>query len=323
MAESTALATTQPTRLEKSSPFSFAPTNFSEALQFADRLANSELVPKAFQKKPQDILVAMQLGAEVGLAPMQSLKSIGVINGMPSLYGDGFLAVIMGHPQFEWIKEDNLEDIAKNKAATCTIKRRGMEPHTVTFTEEMAKSAGLLGKAGPWTQYKPRQMQMRARGFCGRDTFADALRGIGLYDEIADYDTIDAVPSQPKPQGHIAVPTVNANTTLTEVLLKKDAAPPQQEQQPAETAPEAAAENPDAEPVDPEMVKALEAEAKKWAVDYYHAYQAAGKSPADSKAFLVKQFDVDDSRKVPVAKRDYAMEQAKAGFPVMAVEEKF
>src|SRR6185437_10998228 len=63
----TALSTTQPSKLEKSSPFSFAPTNFSEALQFADRLAKSELVPKAFQGKPQDVLVAMQLGAEVGL----------------------------------------------------------------------------------------------------------------------------------------------------------------------------------------------------------------------------------------------------------------
>ncbi len=46
----------------------FAPVTFTEARQFAEELASSSLVPKAYTGKPQDILVAMQWGAEIGLA---------------------------------------------------------------------------------------------------------------------------------------------------------------------------------------------------------------------------------------------------------------
>jgi hypothetical protein len=268
----TALQVASSSRIERSQPFSFAPTNFREAIDLADRLAQSELVPKGFRGKPQDILVAMQMGAEVNLSIMQSLKSIAVINGMPSLYGDGFLAVIMSHPAFEWIKEDNLEDIAKNRRATCTIKRRGAEPHTVTFTLEMAQKAGLIGKAGPWTQYEPRQFQMRARGFCGRDTFADALRGIVLADEAYDMNPVDVAPEQPKIQATIVVPTEKA--------LSTPAAGPQPAQEQVNAVQEEK----------PSTITIPEAK------DFYKAYSASGWLPEESKAWLKATYDITDSR---------------------------
>ena len=66
-----------------------------------------------------------------------------------------------------------------------------------------------------------------------------------------------------------------------------------------------------------DTAKALEAEAKKWATEYFAAYKAAGKTPDESKAFIKKHFNIEDSRQVPSAKREFAMEQAKSGFPVM------
>lgn len=66
--------------------FSLAPQNLDEALKFADYLANSDIVPKDFQKKPANILVAVQWGMELGLQPMQAMQSIAVINGRPSLW---------------------------------------------------------------------------------------------------------------------------------------------------------------------------------------------------------------------------------------------
>ena len=62
----------------------FAPATLTEAIQFSDMLANSSMVPKAYQGKPQDILVCVQWGYEMGLAPMQALQNIAVINGKPS-----------------------------------------------------------------------------------------------------------------------------------------------------------------------------------------------------------------------------------------------
>ena len=66
----------------------FAPATLTEAIQFSEMLANSSMVPKAYQGKPQDILVCVHWGYEMGLAPMQALQNIAVINGKPSVYGD-------------------------------------------------------------------------------------------------------------------------------------------------------------------------------------------------------------------------------------------
>ncbi len=51
------------------------------------------------------VLVAMQWGAEIGLAPMQALQNIAVINGKPSVYGDAAMALVQASPHCEDIYE--------------------------------------------------------------------------------------------------------------------------------------------------------------------------------------------------------------------------
>ena len=53
----------------------FAPVTLDEAMRFSDMLAKSQMVPKAYQGKPEDVLVAIQWGRELGLAPLQALQS--------------------------------------------------------------------------------------------------------------------------------------------------------------------------------------------------------------------------------------------------------
>src|SRR5690606_41914131 len=52
-----------------------------------------------------------------------------------------------------------------------------------------AKTAGLVGKQGPWSQYPKRMRQMRARGFALRDMFADVLRGMPVAEDLQDMPT--------------------------------------------------------------------------------------------------------------------------------------
>lgn len=183
--------TTAIERVEKALPqrvptTTFAPTNLAEAMRFAEILAKSGMVPKEYVEKPEAIVVAIQMGMEVGLQPMQAIQNISVINGRPSIWGDGALALVKTHPEFEYIKEDDLEAIRKNSKAVCSIKRRGQPEVKVTFSVEDAKMAGLWGRTGPWTTYWPRMLQMRARGFAIRDSFPDALKGIILREEAMD-----------------------------------------------------------------------------------------------------------------------------------------
>ena len=176
----------------------FAPTTFTEARQFAEELASSSLVPKAYTGKPLDVLVAMQWGAEIGLAPMQALQNIAVINGKPSVYGDAAMALVQASPSCEGIEEFfEGTDGTGNYTAVCIAHRKGRKPVTARFSVEDAKRAGLWGKQGPWTQYPKRMLQMRARGFALRDAFPDALKGLITVEEAQDFPD-EAKPRPPK-----------------------------------------------------------------------------------------------------------------------------
>ena len=168
----------------------FAPRNLADAMKFAEILASSGMVPKDYAGKPGAIVVAIQMGMEVGLQPMQAIQCIAVINGRPAIWGDGALALVKTHPEFEWIKEDDLDTVRKNSAAKCIIKRRSQPEVVMTFTMEDAKKAGLQGKQGPWSTYPNRMLQMRARGFAIRDAFPDALKGIITAEEAQDIPPI-------------------------------------------------------------------------------------------------------------------------------------
>lgn len=166
-----------------------APTNMKEAMEFAGLLAKSDIVPKDYQGKPGNVLVAIQWGMEIGLQPMQAMQNIAVINGRPSIWGDAMIALVRACPAFEYITETQTD-----REATCVIKRKG-EPEAVrTFSMEDAKRAGLTGKSGPWTQYPKRMMQMRARSWALRDVFPDVLKGMICAEEALDSGPRDVTP---------------------------------------------------------------------------------------------------------------------------------
>jgi hypothetical protein len=191
MAE-TALQIVPQSSVQTLQPQTFAPRTLTEAIEFAKLIADSGLVPKDFAGKPGAIVLAIQMGMEVGLLPIQALQSIAVINNRATLWGDGALAVVKGHPDFVSIHEDDLETIKKNNKATCIIKRRNQPDVKITFGQEDAVTAGLWKKTGPWTTAPFRMMQMRARAFAMRDQFPDALKGIKTVEEVRDYgETIE------------------------------------------------------------------------------------------------------------------------------------
>lgn len=160
------------------------PANLSEAMEMAKILADSSIVPKDFIGKPGNVLIAVQWGIELGLAPLQAMQSIAVINGRPAIWGDAMLALVQGSGRLESIDEEITDD---GQVATCTIRRRGQaKPVVRQFTMDEAKKAGLAGKAGPWQQYPRRMLQLRARGFALRDAFADVLRGVAIAEEARD-----------------------------------------------------------------------------------------------------------------------------------------
>ena len=160
------------------------PKTFDELDRYAQLIARSSFCPAAMKGKAGDILVAVQMGAECGLSPIQSLQNIAVINGKPSIYGDAAMALVQAHPACQDVVE-TFNDTTMT--ASCTVTRKGQKPHTSVFSKKDAEKAKLWGKSGPWTQYTKRMLQMRARGFALRDKFPDALKGLITAEEAQDY----------------------------------------------------------------------------------------------------------------------------------------
>lgn len=165
--------------------FSLAPQSLSEAMEFARMMAESEMVPKQFRGKPGDVLVAVQMGNEVGMQPMASIQNIAVINGKPGIYGDAGKAILLANGCI--IEEDDIAIVEKNARARCKITRPGRPPVERTFSLDNAKTAGLWNKEGPWRTHPWRQMAWRAFWFAARDAASDLLKGLSGAEELRDY----------------------------------------------------------------------------------------------------------------------------------------
>jgi hypothetical protein len=184
-----------------------APQTFAQWMQLAEMMAKSSLVPTDFKDKPGDCLVAMQMGAAVGLNPFQAIQSIAVINGRPCMWGDAVLGIVWASGLCEDVIETD-----DGSTATCTAKRKGKPTPTVrSFSMRMAKDAkvyvkgrdgqpgkwvSLSERPGPWQSYPERMRQMRARSWALRDTFPDVLKGLAIREEVEDYG--DPEPGEPK-----------------------------------------------------------------------------------------------------------------------------
>jgi hypothetical protein len=220
----------------------FAPQTMTEAIDFSNMLSKSTMVPKAYQNKPEDVLVAVQWGYELGLAPLQALQNIATINGKPSVYGDAAMALVQNSPVCEDVKEYFEGEGTSNPIAVCVAKRKNRTEVISKYSVEDAKRAGLWNKQGPWTQYPKRMLQMRARGFALRDAFPDVLKGLITVEEAQDYpdDTaapqapqikhanpLDAIPSVSVSEPEVLdIPAAECVENTTEVLVSDQIQPP-------------------------------------------------------------------------------------------------
>lgn len=158
------------------------PTTLDEAMQYAKLIADSEMVPREFRGKAGNVLVAIQMGDEVGLKPLQALQSIAVINGRPSIWGDAVPGLCQTSPQYEWHREFFDEE---KQAAVCIVKRKGSPEHRYEFSMKDVVAGGYDKKPGPWQTERRRMMQMRARR-AFRDQFPDALKGLSIAEDVMD-----------------------------------------------------------------------------------------------------------------------------------------
>jgi hypothetical protein len=202
-------------------------------LRLAEAISRTELVPQALRGRPDAVVAVMMAGYELGIAPMQALQSINLIQGTPSLSAELMRALILqsGH---QIIVE------ATNEAATVQYRRRDWPVEkwsTITYTIDDARTAGLVEWYEKWesTQSgkrfkktwnphsedpkpdwvdtpaaerkkgenyysRPRAMlTARATSEAARNAFADVLAGLSYTpDEILEFAPVSSGLSRPE-----------------------------------------------------------------------------------------------------------------------------
>ena len=159
------------------------------AIGLADTICDTEAVPKAYRGRSDAIVAIFLQGYELGLGPMQSLRSIVMIQGTPTLKAETMRALVMraGH---------DIDVEATDEACTVRVHRRGWAAErwsSFTFTRADAERANLVGDN--WRKYPRAMLMARATSEACRAVFADVLGGVShTPDEIGD--TVP-VPSSP------------------------------------------------------------------------------------------------------------------------------
>lgn len=135
-------------------------------------VAGTEFVPAGLRNKPDAILACILTGRELGLSPMESLRSIDVIDGKPSPSAELMLRRIF--------EAGHLVVTVEQNDQTCTVKGMRRENGVVvaemefTFNMAMARRAGLASKRN-WQNYPEAMLFWRAVAQLARQLFPDVM----------------------------------------------------------------------------------------------------------------------------------------------------
>ena len=160
----------------------FEPSDLGQAMALARELASSALIASALRQRPQDVLVMVLTGRDLGLTPMQALRGIDIVEGKPRLSADLVAALVLRAPQCEY-----LEPVACDATrATYAAKRRGRPEQRLTYTIDEAQMAGLLdrGPASNWRRNPARMLDARCKYIIAKKLFPDVLFGVFDPDDV-------------------------------------------------------------------------------------------------------------------------------------------
>lgn len=148
------------------------PRDMAELRALAQDAAASRFYGAA---SPEQALMLLVTGRDLGLSYSQSLRAFHVVQGKPVLSSAGMVAVCLRSGVCEYFRVVASDD----SSATVEVKRRGDPARRVTFTIEDARRAGLANRE-TWKAYPSRMLLARAQAFAAREVFPDLL--LGLYD---------------------------------------------------------------------------------------------------------------------------------------------
>lgn len=154
------------------------PKNGEEAWDLAKIAAGSGLYGV---QRPEQALVIIMTGTELGLTANQALRSIQVVKGKPNLSADLLVALVKRSELCEYW------EVVENTTSLCTIETKrttDKNPRRLTWTLEDAKRAGINGDM--YTKYPRQMLRHRCSADLAREVYPDLVLGLYAPEEFGD-----------------------------------------------------------------------------------------------------------------------------------------
>lgn len=196
----------------------------NEKITWAKALQSSNLLPRAYQAQPANLLLAAEYADTLGVPRMAALTGIHVIQGKPSMSADLMLALVR--------RAGHRIRVSGDSTHADAVLIRSDDPdfeYRTQWTLEKARQAGLIGKTGGnWEHYPAAMLRARAVTEVVRMGASEVLFGaIYAPEELGAHvdesgNPVETVAPQ-VPQVEAPIDVVDAEIVDAEIVGRDDA----------------------------------------------------------------------------------------------------
>ncbi len=165
--------------------------NYETARKMASALAASGIVPAAYQGKPANCIVAMELAGRTGASVFAVMQNLHIIQGKPSFSSAFLIGSVNSCGRFTPLRFEVVGETSKPgwkcRAIAKDIKT-GDVLDGVWVTWEMAQAEGWTTKTGSkWKTMAELMIRYRAAAFWTRIYAPEISLGMHTVDEVEDF----------------------------------------------------------------------------------------------------------------------------------------
>lgn len=222
----------------------------TELVAASEKIAKSNLIPSAFQNKPENVYIALELAERLKMPSLMIMQSIHVIEGNPTWKSQYVIACVNASGRFaplsyertedphekeieynEWVWNDALKKntpvTKKTKIKNVTVRAYAKDRQTgeviygIPVSIEMAiKEGWYYRKGSKWQSMPELMLQYRAASFFGKIHVPEYLNGMLTAEEYGDTAPEKEISGTAAP---VSVPVTRAEeikSILTEIVAE-------------------------------------------------------------------------------------------------------
>lgn len=166
---------------------------FEDAQRMAKPMSTTQFVPKQFQGRVDDCLIAMEMSFRMGISPMMVLQNIFIVYGRPSFSSKFLIGLVNASRRFKTGIRYEYSGTEGTDSYGCTAWAKDWDDTILKGTKVtigMAKAEGWYTKNGSkWPNMPDQMLQWRAGSFFVNAYAPEIALGIQTTEEIIDVET--------------------------------------------------------------------------------------------------------------------------------------